>query len=690
MPDSKVGPARILAVNPGGMTTRIAVYDGEERVFDATVEHTREELAPFGSIPDQLGFRRDAVERALERGGQLDRPFDAVVGRGGLLRPIPSGAYEVTPQMLEDARVGYQGQHASNLGPLLADALSKDLGGRAFIVDPVSVDEFDGLARYSGHRDIERKSLGHALNTKATARKAAARLGRSLDSINLIVAHLGSGISITPLRKGRMIDVNNAASGGPFSPERTGGLPLVEMLDFMAKNGIGTERMKQIVTREGGLISYLGSNDFREAARRMEDGDEEAAGVVRAMAYQIAKETGAMAAALAGDVQAVVLTGSLAYSELLVDLVRERVGFIADVMVLPGENELESLALGVLGVVSGSEEAREYPRGPGRPRRQEGAAMKEQAGAAPPRSFEELMERALEYGRERGPARLGVAAAWDPVALEAVEDARRLELIEPVLVGDGEAIAGAAREAGVDVSGWEHVEADGDIESARKAVQLVRTGDVDFLMKGKVNTADIMRAALDKENGIRSGRLMSHIAVMWTPTFGRLLCMSDGGIVPSPTLEQKADIIRNAVDAMHKLGWELPKVAVVGALEKVNPALPHTVDAAELAKMNARGEITGCIVDGPFGFDNAVSEVAAARKGVDRPIAGKADLVIFGDIDVGNVFFKAMSFMTDVARTAGVLIGAAVPIVMPSRADGPETKRNSIVVGTVIAHAQKS
>jgi len=311
-------------------------------------------------------------------------------------------------------------------------------------------------------------------------------------------------------------------------------------------------------------------------------------------------------------------------------------------------------------------------------------------GQAPPRSFDELTEKALDLGRRNGKARLGLAAAWDPVALAAMQDACEHDLVEPVLVGDRRAIEKAAADAGVDVSGWELMEAEGDVASARKAVELVREGKVDFLMKGKVNTADVMRAALDKETGIRAGKLMSHIAVMWTPTFGRLLCMSDGGIVPMPTLEQKADIIRNAVDAMHKMGWELPKVAVVGALEKVNPALPHTVDAAELAAMNERGEITGCIVDGPFGFDNAISEVAAKRKGVDRPIAGKADLVVFGDIDVGNVFFKAMSFMTDVAKTAGVLIGSQVPIVMPSRADGPETKRNSIVVGTVIAHAGRA
>jgi butyrate kinase len=317
---------RILAVNPGGMTTRIAVYEGEERVFEATIEHSREELDALCPPNEpleyacQLDYRKDAIERALEDGGQTSEPFDAIVGRGGLLRSIPSGTYDVNEQLLADARVGYQGQHASNLGALLADALVKDLGGRAFIVDPVSVDEFGSLARYSGHKDIARKSLGHALNTKATARKAAKLLGRPLNEVNLIVAHLGSGISITPLSGGRMVDVNNAASGGPFSPERAGGLPLIEML-----------------------------------------GDDKAREVVEAMAYQIAKEIAGMASVLKGSVDAVVYTGSMANSDYLVELVDDRVSFIADKMVLPGENELESLASGALEVLAGREEPREYP-----------------------------------------------------------------------------------------------------------------------------------------------------------------------------------------------------------------------------------------------------------------------------------------------------------------------------------------
>ena len=355
---------RVLAVNPGGMSTKIAVYEGGERVFDASVEHPREELARFETIPGQLDYRKDAIERALADGRQAGRPFDAVVGRGGLLRSIESGVYAVNDQMLEDARTGFHGQHASNLGALLAKGLSEDLGGSAFIADPVSVDEFGPLARYSGHRDIERKSLAHALNIKATAKKAAARLGRPLGSLNLIVAHLGSGISITPLDRGRMVDANNAASGGPFSPERTGGLPLIEVLDYMIERGCDPNRMKAIALKEGGLQSYLGTNRFLEVIERIEGGDARAREVVDAMAYQIAKEIGAMATVLKGVVDAIVLTGAMAHSDHLVGLVRERVGFIAEaLLVLPGENELESLAAGALAVLRGEEQARTYPTG---------------------------------------------------------------------------------------------------------------------------------------------------------------------------------------------------------------------------------------------------------------------------------------------------------------------------------------
>jgi len=313
--------------------------------------------------------------------------------------------------------------------------------------------------------------------------------------------------------------------------------------------------------------------------------------------------------------------------------------------------------------------------------------MAEKVTGEGPRSFEDLKERALEYVREKGKARIAVAAAEDSCAIEATHDAWELGIIEPTLVGQPAGIKKAAAEAGVDVSAWKLIESPGPVESGLRAVQLVRNGEVDFLMKGKLNTADLMHAALDKETGIRAGKLMSHIAIVSTPEFGRLLCMSDGGIVLQPTLEDKVQIVQTSVAAMHGLGWACPKVAVVCAIELVNPKMQQTLDAAALSKMSDRGQIRGCLIDGPFGFDNAISEVACERKGIKSPIAGKADLVLFSDIDVGNVFYKALYFMTDGVQNAGVLVGAKVPIVMPSRADGPDTKRNSIIVGAVIAQS---
>lgn len=266
------GNERILAVNPGSMTTKIAVYEGERCVYSTSIEHVRETVEAFPTIADQLEFRKEAIMRALGADGELGERFGAVVGRGGLLKSVPSGTYEVNDEMEEDARTGFHGQHASNLGACLAAGLADELGGTPYVVDPVSVDESLAIAAYSGHKDIPRKPFSHALNIRATAKKAARDIGRPLDTINLVVAHLGSGISVVPMVKGRIIDANNAHSGGPFSPERTGTLPLMEMLDFMERDGLDPAAMKHIITRQGGLMSYLGVNDFREVVGRAKGG----------------------------------------------------------------------------------------------------------------------------------------------------------------------------------------------------------------------------------------------------------------------------------------------------------------------------------------------------------------------------------------------------------------------------------
>lgn len=357
----------VLTINPGSTSTKVALHEGERPLFVETVHHSAEEIAAFPHIADQYAFRRDAVLSLLdEKGIGLDS-LDAVVGRGGILRPIPSGTYLVNEKMLNELRHPQEREHASNLGAIIADEIARRAGVPAFIVDPVCVDEFDEIARISGLPEIERRSLSHALNLKAAARRAARDLGKRYDEVNLVVVHLGGGISVSPHRRGRMVDVNQALDGtGPFAPERAGGLPVGDVLrigysvpPYDAAHYTYEEMFKKIAGR-GGLVAHLGTNDAREVERRIEEGDEHAKLIYEAMAYQIAKEIGLMATVLKGDVDAIVLTGALARSDMLVNWIVERVEWIAPAMIYPGEDEMLAMAQGALRVLRDEEKARDY------------------------------------------------------------------------------------------------------------------------------------------------------------------------------------------------------------------------------------------------------------------------------------------------------------------------------------------
>lgn len=351
----------ILTINPGSTSTKVALYEDERPLFMETIHHSAEELAAFPHIADQYAFRRDAVLSLLdEQGIRLDS-LDAVVGRGGILRPIPSGTYRVNDKMLDELRHPKVREHASNLGAIIADEIARRAGIPAFIVDPVCVDEFDDIARISGLPEIERRSLSHALNLKAAARRAARELGQRYDQVNLVVVHLGGGISVTAHRRGRMVDVNQALDGtGPFAPERAGGLPVGDVIRLCYSSKYTYEEMIKKIAGRGGLVAHLGTNDARQVERRIEEGDQHARLIYQAMAYQIAKEIGLMATVLKGDVDAIVLTGGLARSKMLVAWIVERVEWIAAVMIYPGEDEMLAMAQGVLRVLRGEEEARDY------------------------------------------------------------------------------------------------------------------------------------------------------------------------------------------------------------------------------------------------------------------------------------------------------------------------------------------
>jgi butyrate kinase len=352
---------RLLIINPGSTSTKIAIYDNEKAVLQETLRHSTEEIGKYEKIYDQYEFRKNIILETLNEKGINITKLSAVVGRGGLLKPISGGTYRVNETMVEDLKVGVLGEHASNLGGIIANEIASQLNIPAFIVDPVVVDEMDDVARISGMPELERKSIFHALNQKAVARRAANELGKSYEEVNLIVAHLGGGISVGAHRKGRVVDVNNALDGeGPFSPERSGGLPVGDLAKLCFSGKYSHGEIKKKIKGSGGLVAYLGTNDGREVVKMIENGDKKAELIYKAMAYQVSKEIGSCAAVLKGEVDGIVITGGIAYDDMFVGWIKERVGFISKVFVYPGEDEMIALAQGGLRVLRGEEEAKEY------------------------------------------------------------------------------------------------------------------------------------------------------------------------------------------------------------------------------------------------------------------------------------------------------------------------------------------
>lgn len=351
----------LLVINPGSTSTKISWFAGDEERFSETLSHSAEELARFRSIAAQAPFRREAIDRFLVSHDLDPAALAAVVARGGLLHPLEGGVYAVNDAMVADLESGGYGHHASNLGGIIARAIADEVGCPSYIADPVVVDELDELARLSGLPDLPRRSIFHALNQKSAAREACRQLGRSYESSNLVVAHMGGGVSVGAHRAGRVVDVNNALDGeGPFSPERAGTLPAGQLVDLVLSGRHTETEIRRMITGAGGVVAYAGTNDARELIARAEAGDEHAELVLRAMCYQVAREISSHGATLAGSVDAVVLTGGMAHNDEIVSQISARVGFLAEVVVIPGEREMVSLAAAALGALRGEREVRAY------------------------------------------------------------------------------------------------------------------------------------------------------------------------------------------------------------------------------------------------------------------------------------------------------------------------------------------
>ena len=350
---------RILVINPGSTSTKIGVYEDEQLLFDKTLRHSAEDIAQFKTIAAQKDWRRDLVMRALREQGIDARTLSAVSGRGGLLRPIRGGTYAVNDNMVTDCTIGIQGQHASNLGGLIAREIGDELGIPSYIVDPVVIDEMADVARYAGHPLFQRVSIFHALNQKAVAKRFAKEQGKKYEELNLIVAHLGGGISASVHRHGEIID-SVGDDDGQFSPERSGCVPSLGLIKLCYSGKYTYEEMRKKIRGRGGMYAHLGTSDCRVIEQMIRDGDRHADLIFQAQAYQIAKAIGLLSIVLKGDCDAIILTGGVANSKMLTERVEDYVKFIAPVCVMPGENEMEALALGGMRILQGEENARIY------------------------------------------------------------------------------------------------------------------------------------------------------------------------------------------------------------------------------------------------------------------------------------------------------------------------------------------
>ena len=358
-----MGEYKILTINPGSTSTKIAVFKNEYLLYEKTLRHSSEEIEKYKKIADQFEFRKSVIEQALKEANIEKKDLDAIVGRGGLLKPIQGGTYKVSDAMVEDLKVGVLGEHASNLGGIIAKEMADEVSIPSFIVDPVVVDEMEKVAKISGVPEISRVSIFHALNQKAIGRRAAKEMNKKYEDCSFLIVHMGGGITVGAHKKGKVIDNTNGLDGeGPFSPERSGGLPVGALMRLCYSDKLSKDEVSKRIKGNGGVVAYLGTNDIRDVEAMIEKGNKKAELIYEAMIYQICKEIGAYATVLEGDIDSIILTGGIAYSKKIVEKIKNKVKFIAPVIAYPGEDEMIALAQGGLRVLNGEEKALDYEK----------------------------------------------------------------------------------------------------------------------------------------------------------------------------------------------------------------------------------------------------------------------------------------------------------------------------------------
>ena len=655
----------ILVVNLGAASSKFGLFQGRRMEAAQSVALSDDEAR--SSLQQQLPLRLQHLQDFLAGNGVEAASLAAVAARGGLMKPLSRrGVIRVDSAMLADLSSAAHGEHPSSLSALVARQLLDQTGLDCplYVVDPVSVDTLCDDARLSGVPGLERRGRHHALNVNHVAQQAALQLGRPLHELQLVVAHFGSGVSICSMSAGRVVDVNDAQLGeGPFSVSRAGSLPIEGVLQ-LAEQSDDHRALRQRLARHSGMSGYTGTGDFLEIEKLLQRGDNAALRSYSAMLFQSAKYIAAYAGSLGRRPDAVVLTGALMHSERYRTDLQQRISWLAPVIVIPGEAELQALADGVAGVLEGSETAFDYSEIP-------------TPAEAPPHGFDELIRRAADAA----PVGFIVVGADQREIAETVARCHALGFSGFVLVGNEARIRELLEEADVDPRSVEIIDSSDIVRDAIAAV-LSRPGSI--LMKGKCDSAALLRGVLgslpDDERPF-----LSHVAVIEDAISGRLMGISDGGLNVSPDVRQKAGMLSNAIAMFRALGVRRPHAMLAAGMEDKGQDLPAISDAREIVRMHREeGMWPDAVVDGPFGMDIALSAQAAMRKGIRSPVAGRTDIIITPNLESCNISVKLAVIYTG-NPWGGLVVGGPFPVIVGSRADEVANRVCSIALARLVS-----
>lgn len=661
---------QILVINLGATSSKFALFAGETQQCERSYNVAKAEASK--PLSEQRGPRLEQLKQFIADEGIEPASLAAIAARGGLMKSLPArGVYRVDSQMLTDLANECYGSHPANLSALIASDLctGMELELPVYIVDPIIVDTIIDEARLTGLPGYERKGRQHTLNIYQAVRRTADALGRPLHELKLVVGHFGSGVSICAVEGGRIIDVNDAQLGeGPFSVARAGTLPIRVVLDLAEENK-DRKQLERRLSREAGLAAYLGTSDLREVEVRLDQGDPQAHQAYRAMVYQCAKHLACYAGCFNAPPDALVLTGGMLKSERFTADLLERCGWLAETVLIPGEDEMPALAHGVLRALGGTEPVLDYTHA-------------EDPHSAPPRTFREVIAKSARGGG----VRFVVAGADHPEIAETVAQCREHGITGFTLVGPQQEIEQQLHRWELDANDVEIIHST-EVEADAIAAVLKHPGSV--LVKGKCNTAALLKAVLGCLPEGAQRPFLSHLAVIENPFSGRLLGITDGGLNMHPDKEKKIAIMANAIACFRALGVNRPHVVLAAGMEDKGQDFPEIADARDIVTEHHAGAWGDAVIDGPFGIDVALQGEAAALKGINSPVAGRADIIVTPNLESCNFAIKLATAYSGLAW-GGLVVGGPFPVVVGSRSDDAHTRLCSIALAQLAAAGMKS